>query len=499
MNSILPEGVAQLKRNYPEELLRALADIGRCCHGNLYLVGGSVRDCLLGRDSNDLDIAVTRDADACAKKLIHMLGYGTFVDISGPDDEAGRVVLRDIQVDFASFRGGATTIEEDLRLRDFTCNSMALRFDLLVDGCGVELIDPMSGYNDLKNGKIRRCPAAFEADPVRMLRGYRLCARLDFSMDEETVAAIRKHADLINNSAVERIGYELKIIFESVRTSRTIREMAETNLLATLLPEIYLGAGVVQPGFHHLDVLGHCLLALEKIEEIIADPGRYYPDQEDLMVDYLGRENSVRCLKWAALMHDIGKPITQNIREDKGGRITFYNHDRRGAVMVDRIGERLKWGRADKKLILLLIEMHMHPFHLCNVQRRGRVSRRAALKLCRRAGNDLAGLFLLAMSDSLAGSGEMKPVGMEEELGTLLKNILIIYHKDIRPVLTGPRLLTGRDLIKEFALTPGPFFSVVLSELEVARVEGKVYDRESALAWVDLFLKEVDAEKCGCN
>ena len=132
----------------------------------------------------------------------------------------------------------------------------------------------------------------------------------------------------------------------------------------------------------------------------------------------------------------------------------------------------------------------MHPFHLCNVQREETISKRAALKLCRRAGNSLTGLFLLAMSDSLASRGEKKPEHMEEELVTLFNAVQKIYDENIAPVLDGPRLLSGKDLIEEYKLAPGPFFSEILDELETARVEGKVVDRQTALDWVKEFLQE---------
>jgi len=491
VHSVTAEKIVQLKKNYPGNLFPILAEIAEKYRGQLYLVGGSVRDCLLGVHSNDLDIAVPHNAIDCAKTLVRKLGCGTFVDISGPDDEGGRVVVAGVQVDVAEYRGGAQDICEDLRYRDFSCNAMAIPVQQLIgDHLSPELIDPMSGLEDLDGGVVKHCPGAFTADPVRMLRGYRLCAVFGFTMDAATISAVEQHAPLINNVAMERIGGEMRYIFESPRTTQIVRAMGETGLLGALLPELYAADGVEQPGFHHLDVLGHCFLTLEMMERIIADPGNFFHDCAADIDEYLGREGVVRCLKWAALMHDIGKPETKKISEDKGGRATFYNHDEVGMAIFNRLAERLRWSRVDTKMTGALIGMHMHPFHLCNVQRDEPVSKRAALKLCHRAGDDLLGLFLLAMSDSLAGSGEMKPEGMEEELEVLLHTVLRIYEENIKPVLSSPRLLTGGDLIAEFGIEPGPLFSVVLGELEIAQVEGIVVDRESALSWVKKFMEE---------
>jgi poly(A) polymerase len=490
-----PENLLKFTNDYPPQLWQSLLRVADRSDRQLYLVGGTVRDCLLGRVSHDLDIAVSGQVFTCAKMLLGELGGGTIVDLSGPEDEACRVVWQKEQVDLSAFRTGAKTIEEDLRLRDFTINSMAVELGELVgENPSCRIIDPTGGMTDLQTGRVRFCPGAFVADSVRMLRGFRLCATLGFHLTKETVEAVKKHASLINNVAAERIAYELAMIFDSPRTTGTIRQMDEVGLLAYLLPELYRGKGVEQPVFHHLDVFEHCFLALAKMEDILADPDRFFPGQGERIASYLKRENVVRCLKWAALMHDIGKPATRELRADKGGRVTFYGHDEVGRDLFNRFADRLKWSKVDAETTGGLIGMHMHPFHLCNVQREEGVTRRAALKLCHRAEHDLAGLFLLAMSDSLASSGEQKPERMEEELVNLFEIVHKIYDNNIKPVLDGPRLVTGKDLIDSFGLVPGPLFSEILDELEIARVEGLVRDRQEGLDWVNMFLQERDRD-----
>ncbi len=491
MHSIALENLMEFFNSYPAELLGALKRTAERNGLQMYLVGGTVRDLLLGRISHDLDIAVSGRASTVAKQLQRELGGGTLVDLSGPDDEAMRLVWRGEQVDFSTFRAGAASIEEDLLLRDFTINAMAVPLfsseGVLLPGT---LLDPAGGLADLGKGRISHCRDAFVADPVRMLRGYRLCATLGFSLTEQTKEAITKHASLIVNVAAERICYELKVIFNSPRTTETLRGLGETGLLRLILPELYQGEGVEQPEFHHLDVFDHCFLALQKMESIIAEPDLFFPDHAEEITDYLQDEKVVRCLKWAALLHDIGKPATKEIRADKGGRVTFYRHDEVGRELFDQFADRLKWSRSDTELVGNLISMHMHPFHLCNVQREDGISKRAVLKLCRRAEKSLIGLFLLAMSDSLASLGEKKPERMEEELVVLFNMVQKMYDENIVPVLQGPRLLTGKDLIDRWRLTPGPLFSEILNELEAARVEGVVVDQKSAVEWVNGFLHE---------
>lgn len=486
----MPENLPDLLGNVSPQVQQALLRLSVKNDARLYLVGGTVRDWLLGRVAGDIDIAAPYSAAVLAKQFRAEIGGGALIDLSGPDDEAVRVVWHQEQVDFATFRAGAVTIEEDLQRRDFTVNAMAVPLAALAaDGESPRLLDPTGGLADLRDGRIQHCPGAFVDDPLRMLRGYRLCATLGFHLVDKTRAEVRKHAARIADAAAERISYELRMIFNSPRTAPVLQTMDEDGLLALLLPELYQGAGVEQPEFHHLDVLGHSFLALATMEEILADPQRFYPSRITEISKYLQQENALTCLKWAALLHDIGKPATRERQPGNNGRVTFYRHDEKGVQIFREFAERSRWSKADIERIGGFIAMHMHPFHLCNVSREGKITRRAALNLCRRAGSDLPGLFLLAMADSMASRGEKKPERMEEELAELFDSVQKVYDDHIQPVLFGPRLLDGKDLIKEFALVPGPLFTTLLGELEAARVEGEVTDRQTALAFVATYLQ----------
>ncbi len=490
MHCLTPDNLRDLRGKVSPQVLQALLRLSVKNDVSLHMVGGTVRDWLLGRTAGDIDIAAPCPAGVLAKQLRAELGGGTLVDLSGPEDEAVRVVWHHEQVDFATFRAGTATIEEDLQLRDFTVNAMAIPLaTLAADGEPPILLDPTGGLADLRDGRVRHCPGAFGADPLRMLRGYRLCATLGFHLVDKTRVEVRKHAARIADAAAERISYELRMIFNSPRTAQVLQAMDEDGLLALLLPELYQGAGVEQPEFHHLDVLGHSFLALATMEEILAEPQRSFPSRITEISNYLQQDNALSCLKWAALLHDIGKPATRDVQAGNNGRVTFYRHDEEGVRLFRELAERSRWSKADIERTGGLIAMHMHPFHLCNVAREGKITRRAALNLCRRAGNDLSGLFVLAMADSMASRGEKKPERMEQELAELFDCVQKMYDDHIQPVLTGPRLLSGKDLIKEFALVPGPLFTTLLGELEVARVEGKVTDKQTALAFVATYLQ----------
>jgi poly(A) polymerase len=484
------DGMCSLRnslQDFPQQLISALSRVESHC-GRLYLAGGTVRDWMLGKASADLDFVVTSGAVACCRVLLSELGGGTLVPLGDPEDDTARVVWNGLIVDVTGFRGGAQCIEDDLRRRDFTINAMAVRFADLVDEWGVPiLLDPMGGRQDLASGMLRACDQAFVDDPLRILRGYRLSAIFGFAIDNSTQAEMDACAPLIGNVAVERISHELDLIMGSERAYPTITAMAESTILRQILPELYSGMGVEQPGYHHLDVFYHSLAALGCMEEILRQPERYFPGHGSVFSRYIG-ENEIR-LKWSALLHDLGKPQTMDVHPDQEGRITFYNHDRIGRDVFLRFAERLKWSNADKDMVGRLIELHMHPFHLCNVWRKSGISKRACLRIWKRAGDNLPGLFLLAMADSLAGQGEKKPEGMEDELACLFCDLQKTIDGAIRPVLSGPRLVTGTDLIDRFNLSPGPDFSTILAKLELAMVEGYVHDRKEALDWVAQYLQ----------
>ncbi|MBC8208238.1 MAG: HD domain-containing protein [Desulfobulbaceae bacterium] len=478
--------------NYPLSLIAALLAVSEHIGRELFVVGGTVRDWLLGRPPGDLDLTVSTGATKCCQLLRAQLGGGTYVPLGRDEEDAGRVVWRGVVVDFSSYRLGASTISADMELRDYTVNAMALSLDALVDPAACpRLIDPMNGLNDLASKTLRSCPGAFTADPLRLLRGFRLAATLGFVLESATLEKICHHARGLARVSVERIDAEMEQIILSGQAAVTVEALAASGLLRQVLPELVQGIGMQQPGCHHLDVFDHSLAVLAHMEEILADPSVYYPGHDLYFQEYLAHGNVVSRLLWAALLHDLGKPPTFRIRVERDSRVTFYGHEQEGERMIHALGRRLRWSNEQRRGVARQVAMHMHPFHLCNVRRQGPLSRKACLNLVRRAGDELPGLFLLAMADSLAGQGVERPPDLEAELVQLLDQVLEVYEQTLKPVLSGPRLLTGADLIHEFSLTPGPMFAEILNGLELARIEGEVADRSEALAWVGGYLRKL--------
>ena len=477
--------------NYPETVLQTLNECARSRGHDIYLVGGALRDLLINVVSADLDFAVTEGAIDFIHEVRGRLGTGSVVILDEQNDTA-RLVLEELSLDVAGFRQGARAIEEDLVKRDFTINSMAVLLeDLLQPDREVEIVDPLGGFNDLKLRVVRACPGCFEDDPLRLLRAYRFGAQLDFMLEDQTRDQIKAKSALIKSVAAERVSFELELIMATTRAYWSVKAMQDTELLAQLIPELYEGAGVDQPPFHHLDVMEHNLVTLEFVERIIDQPVIYFPRGYNLVDEVAQDAQALSALKWAALFHDIGKPAARRVNVDKQRHITFYNHDEQGAALAQEIAERWRWSRRKTKRVVSLISMHMHPFHLNNVmQNQEEVSTRALHKICKRAGANLYPLFMLAMADSLAGQGPEKPARIEEQLEQLFVEVAEFYQETMVPAEARPKLLTGHDLIATFNLPPGPDIGRLLEAVEAAAIEGVITTREEALAWAQRHLAE---------
>ena len=469
-----------------EELIQKLTEIHSRMFSSIYLSGGTVRDMLIGRIPVDIDLTVPNYAKKWASELSRLTG-GAYVPL-GKEEDAARVVWNKRYIDFSSFREGAETIRKELVKRDVTINSLAVPLDCLVRAGRksippkLEVIDPVGGLEDLEKKTIRMSsPYAFKSDPLRLLRVFRFAAILDCSVERKTFDQVVHQSELIRLSAVERVTCELDLIMQTDRAHEVVFALAESGLLFTILPELEAGVGMEQPASHHLDVFNHSIATLHNMVKIQHEPSAYFPRHVEVLEKYLDENRHRLQLRWAALLHDLGKPETVTKHEGRGGKITFYNHDRAGAELAGTIAKRMKWSRADMQRVTNLIAWHMRPFHLGNVRRRAELSLKACLRLIRLVGPDLPGLFLLSMADALAGKGKERPEEMEKEVAQLFSYIENVRREHVEPVRNGPPLLTGLDLIHELNLEPGPLFRKILEAVEEAHMESKITSRQEAL------------------
>ncbi len=464
-----------LLTDYP--LLKAIQELSRKKKVAVYLVGGFVRDQVLGRACHDFDFAVAKDAVAFARLFARRI-KGAFV-LLDPENGCGRVAKktgRDVTTfDFADFR--AATLEKDLQHRDFTINTLAVRLDTLNDQDELRdvILDPKQGLRDLKSRRIRMVSVkAFREDPLRLLRAYSLRATLDFSVEHTTLRQVRKDRDLIVRAAAERVRDELFKILQSPRAAGNIRAMDKMGLLEKIIPQIAVMYGVPQGGYHHLDVWPHSLETLAQLEKVFKEFDR---DAEisRYLDEVLGGTRTRRALlKLAALLHDIGKPET---RKKEVNRISFHAHEQVGKRIVRTIARALKLSTRERMSLEDVVHRHLRPGYLSNFKS---PSEKAVFRYFRDTKEEAASVALLSLADQRSTRGPLTTEEDQRHHEKICRHLVDRYFqkKKEKPFV---RLITGDTLIKELRLQPSPLFGKILSQVEEAQAVGKVKTKEDAV------------------
>jgi poly(A) polymerase len=447
---------------------RVLAEIGE----EAWLVGGAVRDHLLGRATSDYDLAVPRDPRTLARKLARATGGHAFNLSDGFG--AWRVVGHDHawQVDVLPLVGG--TIETDLANRDLTINAIAQPVS------GGKRVDPFDGVSDLQARRLRMVSTeAFRADPLRVLRLTRLACELGFRVEPRTGEVARATAARLRGVAPERIFSELKRIVICERLLDGLALMDELGATEVLLPELTQLRGVEQSAYHHLDVHDHTRVVLAEVMEITRNPGRLFPVHGEeitaILAEPLANElTRSQALRFGALFHDVAKPRTRAVTPE--GRITFIGHDASGADMARAVLTRL---RASHRLSEYVADLVRHHLRLGFLVHDMPLSRRAIyryLQACDRVAVDVT---LLSVADRLATRGKNSEPAIARHLELarqLIGEALAWRTKPPRPPVG------GRLLARELGLEPGPEVGRLLQELEEASFAGEISSPAEAIA-----------------
>jgi poly(A) polymerase len=450
-----------------------------------WLVGGAVRDRLLGRQTVDVDIVVDGDPGEAARSLARAARGAASFALS---EEFGswRVVARGgaWQVDVEPLRG--TSIEDDLGLRDFTLNSVA---EPLAGGTPV---DPLGGIADLQARRLRMSgPAAFEQDPLRVLRLVRLAVELDLEVESETSRHAGASAGGLSSVSAERVFMELRRIIAAPRARRGLEMMDSLGAMAVVLPELDELRGVEQNRFHHRDVYGHTLEVFDRVLELTspsdaagatpqldATIGEYREQLDALLAEPLADElTRGDALRWGALLHDAAKPLTREARPDGG--VTFYGHDVRGAELARTVLARLRASERLRAHVAALVRNHLRlGFLVHEPQPLDRRTLFAYLRVCSPVEVDVT---LLSIADRLATRGDRAQESIEAHL-TLATGVLgdaLQWH-----VQGPPRpLLRGDELAGDLGIPTGPRVGELLEALAAAQYAGELGTREQALAY----------------
>jgi poly(A) polymerase len=446
-------------KDFAISVIRTLRERGH----QAYLVGGCVRDLLLGREPADYDVATDATPQEVMRIFPETYAVGEqFGVVLVPSSDGDAEICRDVTcyvsakanvVEVATFRSDVGYSDgrhpdevrfskdprEDVQRRDFTING------LLLDPVTNEVLDFVGGRKDLENGIIRTIgdpERRFAEDKLRMLRAVRFAARFDYVIDPETFQAIRKLASQIGQVSQERVRDELSKMLTEGRARQAFLLLDETGLLREVLPEIEAMKGVEQPPQFHPegDVFVHTLLLLEKL-----------PHPCPIT------------LAWGALLHDVGKPPTFRVAPD---RIRFDGHVDVGGKMAEEICNRLRFSNDDTRQILALVDNHMRFAH---VQQMKDSTFKRFVRMPRFDEH-----LQLHRMDCLSSHGDLTSYNFTRQ------KIASIPPAAMRPA----PLITGDDLIG-CGYAPGPQFKKILSAVEDGQLEGRLHSREEAMKFVE--------------
>ena len=402
-----------------------------------YLVGGAVRDALLERPFEDLDWLVP-DPEAEARRAAEML-EGSFFPL---DETRGhwRVLAGERVRDYIGLEG---SVETNLSQRDFTINALALSLK-------GEVIDPLGGQKDLRRRTVRRTTIeALRDDPLRALRGVRFVTTLGFSFGQATKDDVKEvvKAQLSGNLPVpagERVREEVSKIILAEGAGQGFSLLEEVGLLELYLPELARARTTEQGGFHHLDVLGHSLEALNQLVQ-------GFPDAD-------------LALRWATLLHDVGKPATKTY--DESGRFYhFYGHDKLGAELTQDILTRLRYPGSLTKRASNLVR-----YHMVQLPQGKDVQDRAVRRFVHRRGELLPDLLKLMLADREAARGPRSSAASRQAYRLAIARVLEAL--DTEPP-THP-LLSGREIMDLLGLSEGPRVGEAVRFLREAEAVGDV-------------------------
>ena len=467
-----PSSIEELLTALP--MIEALLDARREIATPAWLVGGCVRDLLLGRVPVDVDIASAR-SEAFARRFAALSG-GTLVLLDA-ERAIWRVAMRgQPDVDFCGFR--ATEIVGDLGGRDFTFNALAVRLPEPEHAGG--LLDPYHGLDDLHAGVLRMVsPAAFRDDPARILRAFRFIAELNLTVEEATWSALRAGRRRLSSVAPERLLAEWWKLCGGPHAAPAITRMDEAGVLGVFLPELNVTKGVTQNRYHHLDVWEHSLLAMTLMVRILRAPEEAFQELLPYFTPLLTSSHRRARLVMLALIHDIGKPAA---RTSRAGAVHFYRHEEVGAELAARLARRLRMSNDDKHALVAVIRHHQRPLFLLQVMQRGPVSRRAMAKFFDDIGEHVLEVMALALADKGAARGEDADPEVEEHLRALYGQLLRYYQQVYLPAREEP-LLTGADLIHTLGQPPGPHIGALLRRARALQLEGHLTSHDDALRW----------------
>ena len=454
-----------------------------------YLVGGMVRDFLMEEyNTKDRDISI-KGAEKFAKKLASQLD-ATFITLDN-ENKIYRLVLPDKEnyLDISEMFGNS--IEEDLLRRDFTINAIA--YDLKEE----RFIDITGGIDDIKNQCLRSIKEEnFIDDPLRILRAYRFMATTGFVANAELEQILINHKNLILKPARERIHDEIMKLFGGEYTSKTMLKMLDDGILELIFPCVKEIKTVPSNSHHHLDLIHHVIETVRQIEFLYNDGNNDIKSHLN-QIDFGGYPR-INHLKLAGFLHDIGKPSTWTLEEnkktiwtvqdgteypkDKPYRHRFIKHDLEGAKLVKPLLKELKFSNKQIEYISELIRQHIYPSSVISAPN---LDNKVLMRYVRKMGNNVIDNIILAKADRLSAQGvEVTKEMTENNLNGL--NKLLNFYFEVKPTLKPlPKLIDGREIMNILKIKQSPILGQIINELHEAQLNGEVNTKEEAIEFIN--------------
>ncbi len=437
----------------------------------IYLVGGIIRDTFLNKENHDKDIIVCDiDAKIFAQKFADKYNCA-FV----PLDETNniyRVVFPD-KVNYIDITNPINnSLEEDLKRRDITINSIA--YNIKTD----EIIDINNGIDDIKNGVIRAISEEnFIEDPLRIIRAYRFASTLGFEISKETLNIIKKHTDKIIHPAIERINMEILKLFGGKYAHKILLEMDKTGIIDILFP-IMLDVKKVPPNtHHHLDLFNHSIETVKQIQTIYEISEKAVKEHLDT-IDF-GGETRLAHLKLAGFLHDIGKFSTWTIEEN--GRHRFIGHDELGANIAKGILKKQKYSKKQIEYITFIIRHHIYPSSVVSAPN---INDKIYMRYVRKAGENSIDLITVAKADRLSARGvEVSDEMVQKNISDL--NKLQDFYLKVKPTLKPlPKLIDGKEIMQILNISPSRELGEIINKLHEEQLEGNITTKEDAISYI---------------
>lgn len=438
----------------------------------IYLVGGSVRDFAMDKTSLDRDLIVVGvDARDFALRIAEFFN-AVFV----PLDEVNRiyrVVLPDKINYFDITNPVEGSIDKDLARRDLTVNAVAVNLSTM------EIVDKFNGLNDILNKQLNSVSEKnFIDDPLRILRAFRFMSVLGFKMSDELMCIIKKHINLLNLPAVERINYELLKLFGGNFAYDTLLSLDNTGGLEVLFPFVSELKRVPPNTHHHLDLFYHSLETVRQIQLLYLNAEKEV--QSHLEEVSFGAHPRLAFLKLAGFMHDIGKFSTWSIEEETG-RHRFIKHDDAGAKLAVPFLKKMNFSNKQIDYLTSMIKNHMYPSQVISAPE---LNEKVMMRYVRKMEDNSIDVIILAMADRFSALGEAVTEDMVNQNISGLQNLMNFYISVKDSLEPLPKLLTGNEIMSLLNIKPSPLLGKIITALHDAQLSGDVMTKEHAIDFV---------------